>query len=60
MNDVTAGSQVPPEPDQEREEPEQAEEDDIPSADHTPEGAQPGPPHASDGGRRERRGNTRP
>lgn len=55
MNDVTAGSQVPPQPGQDREEPEQAMEDDIPSPDHTPEGTQPGrAPRAYDGDQVER------
>ncbi|HKB55252.1 MAG TPA: hypothetical protein VKD22_14745 [Ramlibacter sp.] len=58
MNDVTAGSRVPQEPDQEREEPQEAEEDDIPSEDHTPEGTQPRPARAFDGDHVERHGNT--
>jgi hypothetical protein len=39
---ATAPGPQPPQPGQDREEPEQAYEDDIPARDHDPDGAQPG------------------
>lgn len=51
-----ATGRLPLQPGQEREEPEQAYEDDIPSADHAPDGAQPRAPHAHDGDEVERHG----
>jgi len=43
MDDVTRPGRVPPELGQHKEEPEQAMEDDIPSDDQEPDGAQSGP-----------------
>jgi hypothetical protein len=42
-NAVAAPGRLPLQPGQEREEPEQAYEDDIPSQDHDADGTQPGP-----------------
>ena len=40
-DDVTRGARVPPAPGQHKEEPEPAQEDDIPSEDHDADGTQP-------------------
>jgi hypothetical protein len=51
-----ATGRLPLQPGQELEEPEQAYEDDIPAADHRPDGAQPGGPRTHDGDEVERHG----
>jgi hypothetical protein len=57
MHKISGGTgRLPLQPGQEREEPEQAYEDDIPAADHAPDGAQPDGPHAHDGDEVERHG----
>lgn len=41
MSDVTAPRRMPPQPGLDTEEPEERQEDDIPSDDHNPDGTQP-------------------
>lgn len=51
---AAAPARLPPQPGQDREEPEQAYEDDIPARDHDADGTQPGSGRAHDGDEVER------